>query len=211
MESFIFDHGYLALVLLAFIEACCIPIPSEVTFGFAGALAGGLMTPSGQHHLNIVAVILLGTIAEVLGSFVSYAVGKVGGRPLIDRFAKYVLITQADLDRTDRFFDKHGDIAVPIGRAMPLIRTFVSLAAGVAEMPIVRFGIFTLLGTLAYSAVLAGLGYAVGAAWQRVASGFQMAAYVLLAILIVVLAVFVWHRLRALKHEKLASKDSPAV
>lgn len=202
MESFLIDHGYYALVALAFIEACCIPIPSEVTFGLAGALAGGLVTSSGGHHLNIVAVILLGTIAEVLGSFVSYAIGRAGGRPLVDRLGKYVLITRADLDRADRFFADHGDVAVPLGRAMPLIRTFVSLVAGIGEMPIVRFGIFTFLGTLVYSAVLAGIGYAVGSAWHSVANGFQLAAYVLVAILVVAFAAFILHRLAVLRRER---------
>ncbi len=203
MESFIVSHGYLALVVLAFIEACCIPIPSEVTFGFAGALAGGFLYKAGEPHLNIVAVILLGTLAEVLGSFVSYAVGKAGGRPLVDKFGKYVLLTKADIDRTDKFFQKHGDIAVPLGRAMPLIRTFVSLAAGIAEMSFWRFTIFTAIGTLIYSAVLAGIGYAVGAAWHSVANGFQYAAYVLLVFVVIAVAIFIYHRLQALKKERL--------
>ncbi|MCL5047503.1 MAG: DedA family protein [Firmicutes bacterium] len=208
MESFIVSHGYLALVVLAFIEACCIPIPSEVTFGFAGALAGGLLHKPGDPHLNIVAVILLGTVAEVLGSFVSYAVGKAGGRPFVYKFGKYVLISKSDIDRTDQFFAKHGDIAVPIGRAMPLIRTFVSLAAGIAEMSFWRFTLFTALGTLVYSAVLAGLGYAVGSAWHSVANGFQYAAYVLLVVVVVAVAIFVYHRLQVLKKDKMAESKT---
>jgi len=194
-------------MVLAFIEACCIPIPSEVTFGFAGALAGGLLYKVGEPHLNIVAVILLGTLAEVLGSFVSYAVGKVGGRPIVDRFGKYVLLTKSDIERTDKFFSKHGDIAVPIGRAMPLIRTFVSLAAGIAEMSFWRFTLFTAIGTLIYSAVLAGLGYAVGTAWHSVANGFQYAAYVLLVIVVAAVAVFIYHRLQVLKKERLGAVE----
>ena len=114
-----------------------------------------------------------------------------------------MLLTKADIDRTDKFFQKHGDIAVPLGRAMPLIRTFVSLAAGIAEMSFWRFTIFTAIGTLIYSAVLAGIGYAVGAAWHSVANGFQYAAYVLLVFVVIAVAIFIYHRLQALKKERL--------
>lgn len=193
-------HGYLALVLLAFVEACCIPIPSEVTFGFAGAVAGGLL--GSQHHLNIVAVILLGTAAEVLGSFVAFGIGRVGGRPLVDRLGKYVLLTKADVDRTERFFQQRGEIAVPIGRAMPLLRAFVSLVAGVAEMSWTRFGIYSTVGTLVYACVLSGLGYSVGAAWHTVAHDFSLAAYVLAALVVVAIAGFILHRLSVLRRER---------
>ena len=99
MESFLTHAGYLALILFGFVEACCIPISSEITFGFAGVLAS-------QGHLSLILVIIIGTVAELAGSFASYAVGRKGGRPAVDRFGKYVLLTQRDLDRAERFFGR---------------------------------------------------------------------------------------------------------
>lgn len=195
-------HGYLALVIFAFVEACCIPIPSEVTFGFAGALAGGLVTSAGAHHLNIVAVILIGTAAEVAGSLVAFFIGRVGGRPLVDRLGKYVLLTKSDLDRTERFFQRRGEIAVPIGRALPLIRAFVSLVAGVAEEEPLRFALYSLIGTLFYASVLSGIGYAVGSQWHKVAHDFSLAAYVLVAVVVVAIAAFIYHRVSVLRRER---------
>ena len=97
MESFLSEAGLAAVFLFGFLEACCVPIPSEITFGFAGVLAG-------EGHFSIVAVIIVGTVAELIGSFVAYTVGRVGGRPLVHRFGRYLLVTHADIDRAERFF-----------------------------------------------------------------------------------------------------------
>ena len=110
MESFLSQWGLAAVFLFGFLEACCIPIPSEITFGFAGVLAG-------EGRLNIVAVIIVGTLAELIGSFVSYTVGRVAERPLVSRFGRYLLITERDIDRAERFFAGRGVWAVPVGRA----------------------------------------------------------------------------------------------
>ncbi len=133
MESFLIHWGYAAVFLFGFLEAACIPIPSEITFGFAGVLAS-------EGHLSIVGVIVVGTVAELIGSFVSYAVGRAGGRPLVHRFGRYLLITQADVDRAERFVAGRGIWAIPLGRALPVVRTFVSLVAGFIEVPPLLFG-----------------------------------------------------------------------
>jgi len=195
VQNVLVHHGYLALILLGFIEACCIPIPSEVTFGFAGVLAG-----SGK--LNLAAVIFLGAAAEILGSSVAYSVGRFGGRPLVERVGRYVLVTSRDLDRAERWFSGRGEFAVLIGRAMPVIRAFVSLAAGIADMPPVKFLFFGGLGTLAYAAALASIGDAVGTAWHKVAHGFSLAGYVLAALVVVAVVAFVLHRVRELRHSR---------
>src|SRR5580704_4910600 len=114
MESFISEWGLAAVFLFGFLEAACVPIPSEITFGFAGVLAY-------QGHLNIVGVIIVGTIGELVGSVVSYGVGRAGGRPLVERFGRYLLITRSDLDRAERFFAGRGAFAVPLGRALPIV------------------------------------------------------------------------------------------
>src|SRR6202040_1968055 len=108
MESFLTSAPYAALILFGFLEAACIPIPSEITFGFAGVLAY-------QGHLNLALVIVIGTLAELAGSYVSYAVGRIGGRPLVEKLGKYLLITRSDLDRAERFATGKGSWAVPVG------------------------------------------------------------------------------------------------
>src|ERR1700727_2196082 len=120
MESFLVHAGYGALILFAFIEAACIPIPSEITFGFAGVLAY-------QGHLNLALVIIIGSVAELAGSFASYGVGRKGGRPAVRGFGGYVLIPQRDLDRAERFFAGRGAWAVLIARLLPVLRAFAGL------------------------------------------------------------------------------------
>ncbi len=194
MEHFLTQAGYGALIVLCFVEACCIPIPSEITFGFAGVLAF-------QGHLNLVAVIVLGSLAELAGSYIAYAVGRLGGRPLAERLGRYVLITRADIDRAERFFAGGGAFAVPLGRALPVVRAFISLVAGFSEMPAVRFGILSLTGTVVYATALSAIGYGVGSAWDSVAHGIAVAGYVLAALVVAAIAVFVSHRLREIRRE----------
>jgi membrane protein DedA with SNARE-associated domain len=201
VEHILVDHGYLALVLLGFIEACCVPIPSEVTFGYAGVLAA-----SGK--LNLLAVIFLGAAAEIVGSLVAYSVGRFGGRPLVERVGRYVLITPRDLDRAERWFSGRGEFAVLLGRAMPVIRAFVSLAAGIADMPPAKFLVFGGLGTLAYAAALASIGDAVGTAWHRWAHGFSVAGYVLAALVVIGVVAFVAHRLSELRRGRSEAATS---
>ena len=123
MESFLSHYGYAAIFLLAFLEACCVPIPSEITFGFAGVLAY-------QGHLNLALVIIAGTLAELAGSYVSYGVGRVVERPVVERLGRYLLITKADLARAERFLVGRGAWAIPLGRALPFVRSFTSVVAG---------------------------------------------------------------------------------
>ncbi|MBV9380583.1 MAG: DedA family protein [Streptosporangiaceae bacterium] len=198
MESFLTSAGYAGLVLFAFLEACCIPISSEITFGFAGVLAY-------EGHLNLVLVIVLGTAAELIGSYVSYAVGRVGGRPLVDRLGRYVLVTRSDVDRAERFFAGRGVWALPVGRTLPFVRSFTSIVAGLVQMPPVRFGVLSLIGILVYATVLASIGYGVGSAWQSVNHGLTVAGYVLAGVLVVMLAGFAVYRLRKFRREAAAA------
>ena len=194
MESFLVHAGYGALILFAFLEAACIPIPSEVTFGFAGVLAY-------QGHLNLALVIILGTLAELAGSYVSYAAGRIGGRPLVNKFGRYLLITHRDIDRAERFVTGKGAWAIPVGRALPFVRTFMSLVSGIIEVPAVRFGLLSLLGTAVYSTAIASIGYAVASAWTSVYHGISLASYVILVLVVLAIAAFIWHRLREVRKE----------
>lgn len=192
MEHFLSSWGYLALVVLTVAEAACVPFPSEVTVGFAGYLAS-------TGKLNLALVIMLGTLGETLGAFVGYAIGRVGGRPLVDRFGRYVLLSHEDLDRAERWFDHKGEWSVLIGRVVPIIRTFIALPAGLAEMQPVRFGLLTFTGSLVWVGALAGAGYGLGDEWHRLTKGFSVAGYVLVGIAVLVIAAFVVHRFRRVR------------
>src|SRR5215470_19849819 len=111
VESFLTSAGYAALILFAFLEAACIPISSEITFGFAGVLAY-------QGHLNLALVIILGSLAELAGSYASYAVGRVAERPVVERFGRYLLITKADIARAERFLAGRGGWAIALARVL---------------------------------------------------------------------------------------------
>ncbi len=156
---------------------------------------------AGEGHLNIVLVIVVGTIAELIGSYVAYGVGRAGGRPLLHRFGRYLLITQADLDRAERFVAGRGIWAVPVGRALPVVRTFVSIVAGFIEVPPLLFGVLSLIGTAIWVTVISLIGYGVGSAWQSVAHGLAVAGYLIVAIAVVAIAGFIAYRVREVRRE----------
>ena len=189
MEHFIVSeiskHGYLAIFGLMTLESACIPIPSEVVMGFGGALTAGITIAGVSSHLNIIDVVVVGVLGNLLGSLIAYLVGRTGGRAIVERWGKYVLIRHHDLDKAEKFFDKHGDPAVLIGRILPVVRTFISFPAGVAEMPIVKFGFFTLLGSLPWTLALAYAGKALAANWQKVSSASTPVTAVFALIIVV--------------------------
>ena len=194
MESFLTSAGYAALILFGILEAACIPISSEITFGFAGVLAY-------EGHLNLALVIILGTAAEMVGSYISYAVGRVGGKPLVQKLGRYVLVTQNDVDRAERFLAGRGSWAVVVGRMLPFVRAFTSIVAGLVRIPALRFGVLSLIGTVIYATVLSVAGYQLGHAWNRVSHGLAVVGYVLFALAVIAIAGFVLYRLRQFRRE----------
>jgi len=194
MESFLTSAGYAALILFGFLEAACIPISSEVTFGFAGVLAY-------QGHLNLALVIIIGSLAELGGSYASYAVGRIGGKPLVHKVGRYVLVTQSDVDRAERFLAGRGSWAVVVGRMLPFVRAFTSIVAGLVRIPAVRFGVLSLIGTVIYATVLSLIGYEVGHAWGSINHGLTIATYILVAVVVIVIVGFVVYRLRQFRRE----------
>jgi membrane protein DedA with SNARE-associated domain len=172
--------GYPAIFLLMALESACIPVPSEVTMPVAGWFA----SPS-QGHLNWVLAALLGAVANLAGSLVAYAVGATGGRAVALRWGRYVRLREHDLDRAERWFAHHGDAAVFWSRLLPVVRTFISLPAGMSRMRLGRFSAYTLLGSLPWSFGLAYGGYVLGRNWHRLASNVEVAAYVVLGIMVV--------------------------
>ena len=194
MESYLTSAGYAALIIFGFLEAACIPISSEITFGFAGVLAY-------QGHLNLALVIIIGSLAELGGSYASYWVGRVGGRPLVHRVGRYVLVTQSDVDRAERFLEGRGAWAIPVARMLPFVRAFTSIVAGLVRVPAVRFGVLSLIGTVIYAAVLSSIGYALGSAWQRISHGLTIAGYAIFAVVVIAIVAFVVYRLRQFRRE----------
>jgi membrane protein DedA with SNARE-associated domain len=194
MESFLSQWGLAAVFLFGFLEACCIPIPSEITFGFAGVLAG-------EGKLNIVAVIIVGTLAELIGSYVSYTVGRVAERPLVSRFGRYLLITERDIDRAERFLAGRGVWAVPVGRALPVVRTFISIVAGFTKMPALLFGVLSLIGTAIWVTVISLLGYSLSSTWQSISHGIAVAGYLIAAVAVLAIVALVLYRLREVRRE----------
>jgi membrane protein DedA with SNARE-associated domain len=195
VAHFIHHWGYLALLLLTVAEAACIPIPSEVTVGYAGYLAS-------TGRLNLVAVILLATAGETVGAYISYVVGRTGGRAFVDRFGRYVLLSHADLDRAEHWFERRGEWSVAIGRVVPLVRTFIALPAGLAEMPLLRFGLLTAAGSLVWIGALAGAGDALGTRWNKLTHGFTTAGYLIAAVVVLAIAAFLYHRWHQLRSER---------
>lgn len=193
-SSLLGHYGYVALILLGFLEACCVPISSEVVFGFAGVLAY-------EGHFSLPLVIIAGTLAELVGSYVSYGVGRLGQRSLVERLGRYVLVTRSDMDRAQRFLAGRGEWAVPLGRTLPLVRSFTSVVAGLADVPALRFGLLSLAGTVVYVSAVSGVGYGLGSAWHRIARDLSVSGYVIAAVVVVAVAAFVVLRLRVLRRE----------
>lgn len=151
--------GYLGVVVLMGIESACIPLPSEIIMPFAGYLVF-----TGRFTLLWAAT--AGAIGCNLGSVVAYEIGFYGGRPLIEKYGSYILMSRHDLDMADRFFLRFGSAAVFIGRLLPVIRTFIALPAGIARMPRLRFHIYTFVGSWPWCLGLAWIGMKLGERWH---------------------------------------------
>ena len=188
MQHFIVTFGYLAVFVLMLAESACVPIPSEITMPFAGALAAGAVAGG---RLNIVAVILAGTLGNVAGSYAAWAVGRYAGQAALHRWGRYVWLREEDITKAHGWFNRHGSASVFFGRLLPVIRTFISLPAGFADMPPLRFGLYTFAGCLPWTAALALVGYAIGANWHKVADAFKGPTYIVAAIVVVACAVAV--------------------
>jgi membrane protein DedA with SNARE-associated domain len=198
IQTAIENYGYVAVFVLMVLESACIPIPSEVTMLFGGAAANATFAASvGADHLNFLVVGLLGALGNLVGSWIAYVVGKAGGRPLIERWGRYIFLRPHELDRAEAWFADHGEAAVFGSRLLPVVRTFISLPAGVAEMPFGRFSAYTLAGCLPWTFALAGVGYALGSRWTTVERYFQPISIVVGVLLIGAVAWWLIRRARA--------------
>jgi membrane protein DedA with SNARE-associated domain len=185
------------------LESACIPIPSEVTMVFGGALVTApFLAPDQQ--LEFWLVVLAGTLGNVVGSWIAYWAGSSGGRPLIDRWGRYLLIRPHEVDRADAWFQHHGQGAVFFGRLLPVIRTFISLPAGVVKMGFWRFTLYTVLGCLPWCLFLTWIGALLGERWESAERFLRPFAWAIAAALALGIAVFVWRRIRQIRAEEAA-------
>ena len=210
MQQFIASYGYLAIFVLMLAESACIPVPSELIMTFGGALAAGAVPGT---HLNLIGVILAGTAGNVAGSYIAWAVGRYGGQPALNRltqgkWGRRLRLREHDVDRAVAWFDRYGNKAVLIGRLLPVVRTFISLPAGIAGMPPLRFGIYTTLGCLPWTAALAVAGYAVGANWESIANAFHGPSYIIAGIVLVAIVVAAWRYARRRRAEPGPAKHA---
>jgi membrane protein DedA with SNARE-associated domain len=193
------DGGLPVVFALMAAGSACIPIPSEVVMLFAGFAVADPGQSASHHHLTLLGVIVAGLLGTMVGSWLAYAVGRGGRLELLERHgAKIKLIPThpAQIERADRWFQRHGEAAVLFGRLVPLVRAFVSLPAGIAKMPFARFTVFSLIGTLPWVLGLALAGHALGSDWTSVRKGFEYVDYVIVAAVIVGVAYVGRRRVR---------------
>src|SRR6202034_61986 len=175
---------------------------------FGGALANGQVLSGSRDHFSLGLVIVIAVLGEIVGGLLGYALGRFGGRPLLDRFGRYLLLTHRDLDRVEAYLVRRGDPFVLIGRLIPLLRSFVSIVAGLAEMQIWRFLAFSIVGSAIFTSAVCSLGYAVGGSWHKVVKDFSDAGYVALALAVIAVAIGIVHRLRVLREERTVREQS---
>jgi membrane protein DedA with SNARE-associated domain len=191
------DGGLPMVFVLMAVGSACIPLPSEVVMLFAGFVVADPSQSSSHHHLTMVGIVLAGLLGTMLGSLVTYAVGRGGRLELLERHGAKLHMGPSQIARADDWFQRHGEMAVLFGRVIPVVRAFVSLPAGVAKMPLGRFTLFSLIGSLPWVIGLAVAGHALGGNWTSVRKGFEYVDYVVVALVVVGIVYAIVRRRRA--------------
>jgi membrane protein DedA with SNARE-associated domain len=192
--------GYPGVMLLMAIESACIPLPSEIIMPFSGALV--VLQVAAQYNrtpFSLLAVATWGAIGCNLGSVLAYEIGYFGGRPLVERYGRYIFLSQRELNIADRFFARRGAVAVLIARLLPVIRTFIALPAGISRMPRLKFHIYTFIGSWPWCFMLAYVGMQLGERWDkdpRLKVWFHRLDAIILAVILAGVAYFVWSHLQ---------------
>jgi membrane protein DedA with SNARE-associated domain len=190
--------GYGGVVLLMAIESACIPLPSEVTMPFAGYLVS-------RGELTLWGVALAGAVGCVLGSLVAYAMGAWGGRRFVQKYGRYVLISQRDLALADRWFERHGDTTILVGRLLPVVRTFIAFPAGIAHMAMGKFLFYTFIGSLIWCWALAWVGQRLGEHWDTLGTYFHRFDALIGALILAGAVWWVWRHLKHLREDDTRS------
>jgi len=189
--------GLAGIVLAMAIESCCIPLPSEIVMPLAGVmLVEGKLLAGVNPWLSLVLVALAGATGCLIGSIAAYGIGYAGGRPLMLKYGRYVLISQHDAEKADRFFQKWGSETVFFSRLLPVIRTYISLPAGIAKMPFVKFCIYTFLGSFPWCLLLAYVGTVVGNNLAVLTPIFRSFEVIILIALVILVGLYIWRHIR---------------
>jgi membrane protein DedA with SNARE-associated domain len=211
------SHGAYAVFGLMAIDAV-FPTFSELVMLYAGAVGAGVFASA--HHVSIfgatvgfgagafVLMALAGTLGYLGGSLVGWGIGRYGGRPLLERRGRWLHVTPARLDRAERWFERWGNVGVLVGRVTPVVRSFVSIPAGVLEMPLAAYTVLTLIGSAVWAFAIAGIGYALGSSYKRFDHGFKYAEYAVVAGVLLLAAYLMFRWLKAARVTRRA--DDPA-
>jgi len=184
--------GLPGVFFLMLLESANIPVPSEAIMPFAGFVVS-------EGHMSLASIVVAGVLGNLVGSWISYAVGLYGGRPFIDRYGKYVLLRHHHVELAERWFDRWGAPAVFFSRMVPIVRTFISLPAGIARMPFWKFTVYTLLGCVPWVLMLGWVGMRLGANWERIRPYLHIVDYVVIAVVLMLIAwaIYRWRRGRS--------------
>jgi membrane protein DedA with SNARE-associated domain len=193
---FVRDAGLPAVFVLMTAESACVPIPSEATMLFAGFAVAEPGTSHAHHHLTLFGIVAAGVAGNLVGSWIAYAVGRAGRLELVERHGRWLHITPSRIQWADRWFTRYGSPAIFFSRMLPIIRTFISLPAGIAKMPFVRFTVLTFAGCVPWVLALALAGEAVGSEWKDVRKGFDYVDYAVVALVVLAIAYAIARRRR---------------
>jgi membrane protein DedA with SNARE-associated domain len=202
--------GYIGVAIWVAIESVIVPIPSELILPFAGFLVGEgtAVEPLTGQPWSLPLVVVAGTVGATVGALIAYAIGYWGGRPVILRWGRFLRITEADLDRTEEFFAKHGAAASFFGRLIPVVRSLVSFAAGVGRMPLLPFVVYTILGSLPFTFVLVFVGVQLGANWESIGAVLKQFEYLIVGVLVLIALAFLYFRFIRPRRRAAASPPS---
>ena len=188
--------GYPAIFILMTLESALIPIPSEITMPFAGFLVG-------LGKMNFLTVVLLGALGNLVGSLAAYALGNFGQEPVVRRlvksYGKYLLLSQEEVDQAEQWFRNHGGKIAFFSRLLPIIRTFISLPAGVAKMNVIKFSVYTLAGSLIWSTFLVWLGVILGQNWNILEVYFRKFDVLIVVVGVLLVSAFVYHKIQKIR------------
>lgn len=188
--------GLFGIVLAMAIESCCIPLPSEIVMPIAGILiANGKLLHGTNSTVSLILVALAGAVGCLIGSIAAYGIGFSGGRPLMLKYGRYLLISQHDADKADAFFQRWGSATAFFSRLLPVVRTYISLPAGISKMPFVKFCIYTFLGSFPWCLVLAFLGIQLGSHLDKLSPIFHSLDVVILVVVVILVALYIWRHL----------------
>jgi membrane protein DedA with SNARE-associated domain len=197
LEALYERFGYVGVVIAMAIESAAIPLPSELILPFAGwSVSKGLTEPLTSSPWTYWGAVIAGVVGNTVGSLASYAIGAYGGRPLVERYGKYVLISAHDLELADRWFARYGEATVFFSRMLPIVRTFISVPAGIARMPLWRFTLFSILGAIPWVMLLVWGGMQLGDHWLELKHNLRGLDYLIAAVILLGVGLFVWRHVR---------------